>query len=69
MRIISCTISASFSAFSLLSLMALKRRERCWFIFARGATPSLLTRHHHHNNKDALIRELSHFPELLAVGA
>ena len=31
--------SSSFS-FSSASWAALKRRERCWFIFARGATPS-----------------------------
>ena len=31
--------SSSFS-FSSASWAALKRRERCWFIFALGATPS-----------------------------
>ncbi|KAI0332493.1 hypothetical protein GY45DRAFT_481708 [Cubamyces sp. BRFM 1775] len=28
------------SSFSLASWAERKRRERCWFIFARGATPS-----------------------------
>ena len=38
----SCSRSfSSSSAFSLASCAARKRRERCWFIFARGATPSM----------------------------
>ena len=33
--------SASTSSRSRISCAALKRRERCWFILARGATPSM----------------------------
>lgn len=33
--------SCRLSSFSLASLADRKRRERCWFIFARGATPSI----------------------------
>ena len=32
--------SSSCFSFSAASCAARKRRERCWFIFARGATPS-----------------------------
>ena len=31
---------SAFSLTSLASLAVLNRRPRCWFIFARGATPS-----------------------------
>ena len=34
-------MSASSSAFSCASCAERKRRERCWFIFARGAGPSI----------------------------
>ena len=37
---ISARSRASSTAFSSASLAALKRRDRCWFILARGATPS-----------------------------
>ena len=33
--------SRASASISSLSLAALKRRERCWFILARGATPAL----------------------------
>ena len=32
---------SSSSSFSCASCAERKRRERCWFIFARGATPSI----------------------------
>jgi len=31
----------AFSRTSMASFAVLKRRLRCWFIFARGATPSM----------------------------
>ena len=33
--------SRASASSSSLSLAALKRRERCWFILARGATPAV----------------------------
>ena len=38
---ISARSALSAAAFSARSFAALKRRERCWFIFARGAGPSI----------------------------
>jgi hypothetical protein len=32
--------ASAFAVTSAASFAVLKRRERCWFIFARGATPS-----------------------------
>lgn len=37
----SSTLDSATSLASCMSLRARKRRDRCWFILARGATPSM----------------------------